>query len=77
MNHESQLKRKIDHLRKKIMENNHHRKSKLGSGRKSVISAEEEEFIAKAIAEKGTAHSRQTDSVIYLNQRVNEKEGFA
>ena len=43
---------------------------KLGSGAPVLLDSEDEEFIAKAIKSKCTAHGPRHDSTLYLNHRV-------
>ena len=43
---------------------------KLGAGAPVLLDSEDEEFIAKAIESKSTAHGRRHDSTLYLNHRV-------
>ena len=43
---------------------------KTGAGAPVLLDSEDEEFIAKAIESKSTAHARRHDSTLYLNHRV-------
>ena len=43
---------------------------KLGAGAPVLLEGEDEEFVAKAIESKSTAHGRHHDSTLYLNHRV-------
>ena len=53
-----------------FLESNRVKRRKLGAGRHSEIDSEDEEYIAKHIEEKSTAHGRCHDQVSYLNHRV-------
>ena len=53
-----------------LLESNRVKRRKLGAGRLSEIDREDEEYIAKHIEEKSTAHGRRHDQVSYLNHRV-------
>jgi hypothetical protein len=46
------------------------KRRKLGSGAKRKLDSEDEDFIAKCIEDKGEAHGRRHDSIIYTGKRV-------
>ena len=47
---------------------------KLGAGAPSKLDSEDERFIAKAVEEKVTYHSRHHDTIMYTNRRVKIRD---
>lgn len=43
---------------------------KAGAGAKPLLDFKDEEFIAKAIESKSSAHGRRHDATLYLNHRL-------
>lgn len=70
-------KRKFNQSRKRVakqlLEKNRIKRRKLGAGRPEAMGEEEEEFIAKCIADKSTAHGRRHNTTLYLNHRVKQR----
>ena len=70
-------KRKFNQSRKRVakqlLEENRTKRRKLGAGRPEAMGEEEEEFIAKCIADKSTAHGRRHNTTMYLNHRVKQR----
>ena len=57
-------------LANNLVEENRVKRKKVSSGAPIALDFEDEEFIRKAIEDKGTAHGRRQDAVLYLNHRV-------
>lgn len=69
---QSSVKHKAIHL----AEENRLKRRKLGSGRKRKLDSEAEDFIVRCIEEKGEAHGRRHDSVVYGGKRVKYDDLF-
>ena len=56
-----------------LLEERRIKKRKLGAGRPLAMDEEDEQFLAKCIAEKSMTHGRRHDTVVYLNHRVKKR----
>ena len=56
-----------------LLESNRVKRRKTGAGRPEAVGEEEEDFLAKCIAYKSTAHGRRHDSTMYINHRVKKR----
>jgi hypothetical protein len=64
------FQRATRHKATELAEANRLKRRKYGAGAKRKLDSDDENFIAKCIEEKGEAHGRRTDSVIYGAKRV-------
>ena len=60
----------VKRLAKKLAQENRLKNRRLGAGPKPLLDSDDEEFIARAIESKSTAHGRRYDSVLYTGHRV-------
>ena len=58
---------------KELLEENRVKRRRLGAGRPRAMGEEEEEYLARCIAEKSTAHGRRHNTTMYLNHRVKKR----
>lgn len=58
---------------KELLEENRVKRRRLGAGRSRAMGEEEEEYLARCIAEKSTAHGRRHNTTMYLNHRVKKR----
>ena len=61
-------------LAKKLAQENRLKNRRLGAGPKLLLDSDDEEFIARAIESKSTAHGRRHDSVLYTGHRVKHRD---
>ena len=57
---------------KELLEENQVKRRQLGAGRPRAMGEEEEEYLARCIAEKSTAHGGRHNTTMYLNHRVKK-----
>lgn len=57
----------------KLLDEHRVKRRKLSTGRPTAMDESDEDFLAKCIAEKSTAHGRRHDVVMYLNHRVKKR----
>ena len=71
------IMRKFSQSRKRVanelLEENRVKRRRLGAGRPRAMGEEEEDYLARCIAEKRTAHGRQHNTTMYLNHRVKKR----
>ena len=61
-------------LAKKLAQENRLKNKRLGAGLKPLLDSDDEEFIARAIESKSTAHGRRHDSVFYTGHCVKHRD---
>ena len=64
----------LSRCRKNLIRDRRLKLRRLGSGRKVGMDGEDERMLLDCITDKGTAHGRRQDSVVYLNHRVKKKD---
>ncbi|CAC5384100.1 unnamed protein product [Mytilus coruscus] len=64
------FKQATKRLAKKLIAENRIKSRRLGAGPKPLLDSDDEDFIARAIESKSSAHGRRHDSIMYLNHRV-------
>ena len=64
----------LKRCRKNLIKDRRLKLRRLGSGRKLAMDDEDERMLVDCITDKGTAHGRRQDSVLYLNHRVKKKD---
>ena len=67
-------RRRVQYEKSKLVHMSRLKLRSKGSGRKRMIDEEDEQYIAKCIEEKATAHGRRHDSTLYLGHRVKKKD---
>lgn len=68
------FKQATKRLSKKLIAENRIKSRRLGAGPKPLLDSGDEDFIARAIESKSSAHGRRHDSIMYLNHRVTSKD---
>ena len=64
----------LNRTRKNLIKDRRLKLRRLGSGRSTAMDEEDEKMLVDCIMDKGTAHGRRQDSVLYLNHRVKKKD---
>ena len=74
---DSDSRRKFRQSRKRVakelLEENRVKRRRLGAGRPRAMGEEEEDYMARCIAEKSTAHGGRHNTTMYLNHRVKKR----
>ena len=61
-------------LASNLIKENRYKDRKIGAGAPSLLDSEDEEFIAKAIEDKSSAHGRRHDTTLYLHHRIKSRD---
>lgn len=69
-NSKQKFKQRVKRMSARLIKERRLKNRKAGAGAKPLLDFEDEEFIAKAIESKGSAHGRRHDATVYLNHRL-------